>query len=237
MEINNLEGLTRYLLKRTVAHSPLSNHLKKLVLETDPVPDYYARGNFPPNKRDRNMHLYIPVKNNLADFCEKVLLMGRILNKKYDYNFHINPSQMVFNNQQCSCLRIRNEDITKLKIIIDEFSKQNFAFFDNKKVEMYESSIFYMHYTQFKRLDEDIYQDIDTEFKYFFAVNEHIGLDELLKRIQVIKNNCDFHLFDAFSAYLFGKYKIQDFVGIYSENCDSTRFPEFKVQLNKSFSL
>jgi hypothetical protein len=71
MEINNLEGLTRYLLKRTVAHSPLSNHLKKLVLETDPVPDYYARGNFPPNKRDRNMHLYSLLKTTWLIFAKK----------------------------------------------------------------------------------------------------------------------------------------------------------------------
>ncbi len=49
MDKVELHGLISYRLKIKVVRSPLSTQLKCLVLKSNPTPDYYAKGNFPPN--------------------------------------------------------------------------------------------------------------------------------------------------------------------------------------------
>jgi len=236
--MNNLDlhCLTRYNLKRNVARSPLSTQLKNLVLETDPTPDYYARNNFPPNKRDRNMHLYIPVKQHVNNFQEIVLTNICLLNKKYETNFYVNPGHMIFQKNNYQCIRIKETTAETLQIIIDEFKKLGFSFFKDTKVKIFESSIFYNQYTEFLEIEDGVYQDKGNESKYFFTISNHVDLDEFLSRIKNIKNNCNYHLFDAFSAYMFVKDSMQCFAGICSENCDKARFGELKQHLENSFN-
>lgn len=231
----DLQCLTRYNLKRNVARSPLSTQIKYLILETDPTPDYYARNNFPPNKRDRNMHLYIPIKHHINNFQEIVLTNICLLNKKHKTNFHVNPGHMIFQKKNYQCIRIKETDTNTLQIIIDEFKALGLSFFKDTKVKIFESSIFYNQYTEFLEIEDGVYQDKNNEFKFFFTISNHVELDEFLSKIKDIKNNCDYHLFDAFSSYMFVKDKMLCFAGIYSENCDKARFGELKENLEKSF--
>ena len=119
--------------------------------------------------------------------------------------------------------------------MIDEFKILGFSFLKDSKVDIYESSIFYNQYTEFLEIENGVFQDKNNEFKYFFTISTHVELNEFLNKMQNIKNNCNYHLFDAFSAYMFAKDKMLCFVGIYSENCDKSRFPELKQYLEKSF--
>jgi len=235
MEKIDLHGLTSYHLKKEVARSPLSTQLKYLVLESDPTPDYYARGNFPPNKRNREMHLFMPMKNNIIDFQEKVLIQTCILNNNNKTKLHINPGIMLYKKNEYQCLRIKETDLENLQLIADEFSKLGFVFFKDTKVNVYESSIFYKKYTEFVKLDEGIYQDKENEFRFFFSISEYVELDDFTNRINTIKNNCNYHMFDSFSSYLFYKDNMSNFVGIYSEDCDKERFGELGKYLEELF--
>ena len=104
-----------------------------------------------------------------------------------------------------------------------------------KKVEIYESSVFYNQYTEFLMIEDGVYQDKDNESKFFFSISNHLSLDNFLNKMNEIKNNCNFHLFDSFSSYMFVKNKMLCFAGIYSENCDKDRFSELKGHLEEVF--
>ncbi len=51
-------GMTCFRFEKKMDKSPLSSKNGCLILESDPNPDYYAKGNFPPNKHDKSWHLF-----------------------------------------------------------------------------------------------------------------------------------------------------------------------------------
>lgn len=55
--------MTCFRFEKKMDKSPLSSKNDCLLLESDPKPDYYAKGNFPPNQHDKSWYLYFPIKN------------------------------------------------------------------------------------------------------------------------------------------------------------------------------
>ena len=43
-------------------------------------------------------------------------------------------------------------------------------------------------------------------------------------------------MFDAFLSYTFTGHKVQDFIGIHSEHCDTNRFAELRNNIAKIFN-
>lgn len=236
MDDINLQGLTGFKNVKKLARSPFSNNLKHFVLETDPTPDYYARGNFPPNKRDRNMHYYMPIKNQLINFHELVLTQVAEINKKLGTDFHINPAIIMCNRRNYHSLRIRANDTERLEEMITELHKIGLEFLKDTKVAIYETTITYLRYTEFIELQENIYAENGNPFRYYFRVGKYYKINEYLEKMDIIKHNCDFHLFDSFFAYTLNKTGIVNFAGVYSENCDKNRFPELLQHINEQFA-
>ena len=232
----DINGFTCYNFKKEVARSPLSSDLKCLVLETDPTPDYYAKGNFPPNKRDADMHLFLPIRNQINCFQDIVLRKTCCLSEEHNTDLHVTPGQMIWKNENRQCIRIRGSEKSFLPQIIKELQKMGIEFMKDITVNMYESTIFYKKYTEYVNIEEDVYQDKNNPFRYFFVITNHIELDTFLKRMNTIKNNCDFHMFDSFLTYTFIKDKVQDFIGVYSEHCDKNRFGDLKTQIKEEFN-
>ncbi len=230
-----LHGLTCYNFIKEVARSPLSSEIKYLVLESDPTPDYYTRSNFPPNKRDAEMHLYLPIKKQVNCFQDIVLRETCCFNEEYKSDIHVTPGQMIFQNENLQAIRIRGSEMNYLPMLIEDLQKLGIEFMKDTKVKQYKSTIFYKKFTEFVKIEEDVYQDKDNVFRYFFAINCHIELDTFLKGMKTIKNNCDFHLFDSFLSFMFIKNKVQDFIGVYSEHCDKNRFGDLKQQIKEVF--
>ena len=74
MENTAMEGLVCISTKLNVARSPYSKELKYLILETDPTPGYYSKGNFPENKkRVFDHHLYLVDKNPINCLQDVIL--------------------------------------------------------------------------------------------------------------------------------------------------------------------
>jgi len=63
-----------------------------------------------------------------------------------------------------------------------------------------------------------------------------IDFDTFSNIIQKVKDNCNFHLFDASHTSIYYRNKIIDFVRIYSRHCDEKRLPEFKEKLEQEYS-
>ncbi len=236
MKTAELNGLTCYNFKKEVAHSPLSSELKCLILESDPTPDYYALNNFPPNKRDSEMHLFLPIKKSLNCFQDIVLRKTCCLNETFATDLHVTPGQLIFRNENHQCIRVRASETKHLKAVKDELEKIGIEFMSDTKINQYETTIFYKKYTEFVKIEENVYQDKANANRYFFPISNHIELNEFLEGIKTIKNNCDYHRFDSFLSFIFIKEKVQDFIGIYSEHCDKTRFGELKEQIKKIFN-
>jgi len=232
----NIEGLTCYSAEQTVASSPLSNNVKHLLLESDPANDYYSKGNFPPNEKHLNdRHLYIPIKKGIICFQDAVYKKAIQLSKKLGTDLTIYPGQMTMQNNHFQCIRMNTKSSKNLPFIIEEFKKMGIRIFPEKNINAYKSVIFYKKYTNFKNLEEGVYQDENNSNRYFFKIPSPIELDKLKKGIEKIKTNCEYHLFDSFYASLFHQNKISDFIGIYSKHCDESRFGELKQEIQKVF--
>lgn len=236
MKLEELHGFTCYNFKKVVARSPLSTANNCLILESNARPDYYAKKNFPPNKRDDEMHLYIPIRKSMNCFQDIIFRETCCFNKKYNTDVHITPGQMTYENKSRQVVRIRASEKEQIPNIIKDLKTLEIDFLKDTKVSEYESVIFFKKYTEFKELEDGVYQDVSRPFRYFFTINKKVDLETFIKGVKTIKNNCDFHMFDTFLAFTFVKDRVQDFIGISSEHCDINRFSELESNIKKVFN-
>ena len=106
-----------------------------------------------------------------------------------------------------------------------------------KLMEYCKAEGFINKYTEFAKIGDGIFQNSDDENHYFFEVPRLINFDEFLAGMEKIKNNCNYHLFDSFLTSIFLKDYTQDFIGIYSEHCDKSRFDELAKEIKKVFHV
>ncbi len=235
MENSNLQGFTCYNFKKDVARSPLGVEHKCLILESDPTPDYYAKAHFPPNKRSKNLHLFLPIKKSINCFQDVVLRSIYSLNSDKNIKLPVTAGQIIFKNENRQCIRVASSGVEHLPMIIENLSALGITFMKDTKIEMYQSTIYYKKYTSFTELEEGVYQDKNNEFRYFFAISDHIDLEKFLEGTKIMKDNCNYHMFDSFLSYIFIDNRVQDFIGVYSEHCAKNRFGELKQQIKNIF--
>jgi len=237
MENIAFQGLTCFTVKLEVGRCDRSTELGVLLLESNPNPGYYSKQNFPPNKKtSKDRHCYLLVKNTVNCFQDIVLRHTRDVKKKFKHKLHVTPGQMTFQNVSYQCIRINTSEIELIPELLSDLKSMGIDFISDKKVDKYTSLIYFKKYIEFIELKEGVYQDADLSARYFFSIPKLMEYKELESKMTLIKNNCEFHLFDTFLAHFFGKEKVQDFVGIYSEHCDENRFDELKKELKERFS-
>lgn len=230
------DGLTCFSVELEMARSPISDQKNCLILESDPTPDYYAKGNFPPNiNHVGDRHYFLPVKKSINCFQDMIYRKANQLADKYGSDFSIYPGQMTLLNEVHQCIRINTVNVKNLYKFIQEFKDLDIHFYHDKKIKNYNCYVYYKKYTVFVNIEEGVYQDENNADRYFFEIPKQFELQQFYLEIEKIKNNCDFHSFDAFMASLFYKGKIKEFVGVYSKHCDRSRFGELKQQIEKHF--
>ena len=236
MKTLDMDGLTCFSVELTVARSPLSDNMDFLILESDPTPDYYAKGNFPPNEKHvSDRHLYLPIKKSINCFQDVIYRKANQFTEKLGSALSIYPGQMTFQNAEHQCLRLNINTTEQLPSLIKEFTDLGLQFYSNKQVEAYKCFIYYKKYTAFVNIEDGVYQDKNNAYRYFFEIPHQIDFEAFKKGIEQIKNNCDYHLFDSFLVMLYYKDHIKDFIGVYSKHCDKSRFGELKQQIRKQF--
>ena len=230
------EGLTCFTVDLQVGHSPLSEKFNYLVLESNPEPDYYALQNFPPNQKHVNdRHIYLLAKYQKNCFQDIVLKATYKLKSKLNKDVRIFPGQMSFHNKDFQAIRINTTTTEEISIFINELEKDGIVLMGDRKAEPYTSLIYYKKYLEFVELEKGVFQDNDNENRYFFKIPGFVEFDEFRIRMDKIKNNCNYHLFDSFLASLFIKEEAHSFIGIYSKHCDKARFGDLKREINNLF--
>lgn len=231
-----LQGLTCFKIERMVDRSPLSESMKCLVLESDPNPEYYGLQNFPPNKEHvGDKHLYLLVKSKINCFQDVILRNAGKIREQLDFKMHIFPGSMTFQNKTYQCIRLDTNHIEQLPLLITELKKLDLALEKDHKIKAYKSLIYFKKFIEYVRVEDGVYQDKDNQNRYFFRVHKHLGFDDFTKGMRQIKNNCDFHLFDSFLTDMFYRNDVLDFIGIYSEHCEKSRFGELKQHIIELF--
>jgi len=231
-----IDGLTCFTVELTVARSPLSANLGCLILESDPTPDYYAKSNFPPNEnRVSDRHLLLPVKKSINCFQDVIYRKASLLAEKFGSVLSIYPGQMLFQNEERQCIRLNLNLTSQLSVLIKEFTDLGINFYPDKNTKPYSSLITYKKYTSFLNIEDGVYWDEKNPNRYFFEISNPVEFEQFKSGIEGIKNNCDYHLFDAFLVFLFFKDKVRDFIGIYSEHCATNRFSELRQEIKKTF--
>jgi len=236
MKTVNIDGLTCFSVELEVARSPLSDSMNYLILESDPTPGYYAKGDFPPNvKHVSDRHLYLPIKKSVNCFQDVIYRKANQFTKKLGSALSIYPGQMTFQNEDHQCLRLNLNTAEQLPVLIKEFTDLGLQFYLNKQVKTYNCNIYYKKYTSFINIEDGVYRDENNVHRYFFEIHHQVEFEVFKNGIEQIKNNCDYHLFDSYLVMLYYKDHIKDFIGIYSKHCDETRFGELKQEIKKQF--
>ncbi|MEN8116061.1 MAG: hypothetical protein ABFS16_03740 [Bacteroidota bacterium] len=235
MNKNKFDGLACYTVMKKLAKAPISKSLGHLVLESDPTPEYYSKNNFPVNKQVNDWNYYIPVKNQIICFQDIVLRNAHDIQKKIKSAAKIYPGQISFHHLNYSSIWVKSDSEDIIEPLIKEFEKLGFRFFNNRKVETFDSLIYFKKYTVFKKIGEGIYEDDNNADRFFFEIPDLINFEKFISGINRIKNSCNYHLFDSFLTSIFKKGTTQDFIGIYSKHCDKNRFDELKEEIQKTF--
>lgn len=237
MKKNSLNGFACITSELEVGRFQHSAKFKYLILESDPLPRYYADSDIPDGEfHIGDHHFYLLIKNPLSCFQDVVLRHAIAIKEKHKLNLHIFPGQMTYQNKIHPCIRINTPETAQIEPVIKELIKVGIKFVNDTKVKPYLSRIQYKRYIEFVTLDSGIYQDSTNLYRFFIKMPGDIEFDRFQEIIKRIKNNCDFHLFDAFLTYLFYGDSILDFAGVYSTHCDQNRFVEFKTELEKEFA-
>ncbi|MCK5822027.1 MAG: hypothetical protein KAH17_09070 [Bacteroidales bacterium] len=236
MANNDFNGITCFTLEQEVAHSALSDSLNVLMLDSDPNPSYYSRQNFPPSeKKTAEKHLYILAKKHINCFQDIIIRHARQIGNETNQGLEVFAGQMTYQNEPRQCVRINATDTTQLPILLSKLAELDVQLINNKKVTPYTSLIFYKKFIEFIQIEEGVYADKNNKNRFFFAVDKQLDYAELSTGIQIIKNNCNYHLFDAFLASAFVDNMALDFVGIYSDHCDKNRFGELKENIKRVY--
>lgn len=233
MPTKNFEGLTCFTEELEVA----SFNLKETdiqILESDYLPGYYSKGDFPLKKENyQKHHFYLPVKKSVICFQDVVLKIAARIKKEFKAEMHVSPGQMTFQNKNYQCVKIRANETKQMKLLVSELQNAGINFFPPHKVEPYKSVIYTKRYVSFTEIFEGIYRDQDCEGRYFIQLQETPEYPLFKEIISKIKYNCKFHLFDSFLSSHINKNKVIDFAGIYSEHCQKERLNELKAELEK----
>ncbi len=230
-----MSGFACFTFNQIVARSPISKDINCLILESDPNPNYYAKGNFPPNKHIYDWHLYLPIKNKVNCFQDIVIRNLARLHDLFNLSLHISPGQMTLNNEYHQAIRINTKDINHIPLVIEELEKMGFKLMADKRIKEYKSELYFKKYTEFIEIEEGVYQDSLVPERFFFSIPNSIEFDRFTKGMEQIKNSCNFHLFDTYLVYLFVKGRVENLIGIYSNHCDKNRFGELKEQIKEVF--
>jgi len=229
-------GVACYNAKVKLGRSPLSSKHGLLILETNHQPDYYALANFPPNKHQSNWRLFLLVKKHIDCFQDLILKRAYQIKKELSEDIEIMPGQIEFQRDEYQCVRINLTNTDLLETIIKDLESTNIKFISDKKVNEFETIVFYKRYTELVKIGEDFYKDYKIPGQYYFPIEKNIEFSEFTESVKKIKNNCNFHMFDSFQLFMFIEGgKGQDFIGIFSDHCDEDRFPELKNSIKKFF--
>ncbi|MEN8228087.1 MAG: hypothetical protein ABFS38_08010 [Bacteroidota bacterium] len=230
------EGFTCFAFDVNVSRSPLSDSIGHLLLESSSFPDYYARNNFPPNKNHfTDRHLYLLVKEQLICFQDHVLRSAYLLRQKQNLTIKAFPGQIKYHNQVYQSIRINLKDIEELPLLIEELESLGIDIVKDKKAADDNSHVVYKKYTEYEKLDDGIFRDHHNENRYFFSVPRLLDYNQFSEAMDQIKRSCNYNLFDSFLSYLFVREKMMEFIGIYSNHCDQSRFKDLKMEISRRF--
>lgn len=236
--MNNItySGLTCISRSYNLKRLDFDKNCKHLILHSGNAKGYYSRGNFlHDQKKSQDFHLFLIVKKGSSCFQDVVIREGIKIARDFKCEIHLSPGQINFENKPTLAIRFRPTEIEHLDTVVKALTKHNIKFVKDKKIEPFQSTIFYKRYIEFKQLQDGVFQDNNIDSRYFIQMPGLISYEEFEKMMNKIKNTTKFKMFDYFLAQLYHKDKMIDFAGVYSKNCQIDMFDEFKKEIIKQY--
>ncbi|MCD6201546.1 MAG: hypothetical protein J7K46_07050 [Bacteroidales bacterium] len=128
-------------------------------------------------------------------------------------------------------IRVRTDETSQLNPLIETYRELGIQFMKDRKINPYEATVQFKRFTKFEKTDEEIYKDRENPNRHFIKIPVDIDIDLFEKIIFSIKNNCNFHMFDASLVYLNCGDNFIDMASIYSDHCEESRLPELRKSL------
>jgi len=220
--------------RQMMAKYPANDH-GILILESSPETAYYSRAGFPENlKTVKDHHLYLVVKKPSPCFQDRVMRRSHRLKEELGISFHVAPGMITYRNRIYSTIRIRTSETELIPRFIEEFRKIGIRFLATRNVAPYEAFVQIKRYTDFVLMEPGIFRDADNPKRYFVTIPKDIDFEVFEDLIREVKNNCNFHMFDASLIYLNCGSRFLDMVSVYSDHCEEERLSELKNLLEEN---
>ena len=237
MKSEGITGIGAITLKLEVTASSIGSNFNTLLLCSDPNPGYYSRQNFPPNQESAaENHYYILIKNPIPCFQDEIFRIREELSAGREKKLRIYPGQMTYLKSKSQCIRINTSSLSDVEELLAKLRDHNIPVVSHCKSEKYISTICYKKPLTLSKIQDNVYEDRNNPYRYFFSVMKTTDIEELDTGMDRIKSNCNFHLFDAFQAWIQMDDQLLDFIGIFSKHCDKNRFAELQENIEKVFN-
>ena len=216
-----------------------SSKCDKLVLSSNHPDGYYERLAVEKNTVKEH-HFFLLVKKEVTCFQDRVFRTVSFYEKKKNLDIHVFPGRIDYQNKSHSCIRFRESELDYVLELIPEFEERGIEFFDNKRVKIkpYEAVVQFKKFIDADEIGKGVYKDNIAKNIYYVPLVDDIDFEFFKKLIDYIRNNCDFKSFDASLIYSHdNNYSVQDYIMIYSLNCEERRLTEFREKLSDALKV
>jgi len=235
MHSNNIEGYACFAEQLDLALSPFSEKGGVLILESDPEPGYFSKKGFPENlAHASDHHLYIITKHPVTCFQDWVIQHSFEVKNRLKINLHISPGQLTYLNNPHNGIRMRTQEVKSIKPFLDDLKKIDIEFIKHTKhIEPYKSIVHFKKHIEISPVGDGIFSDVNDKNRHFIELPKSMEFNEFEKLVEIIKNNCQFNMFNTAYVSLTRRDKVMNLIAIYSKHCDEDRLPEFKYYVEK----
>ncbi|MCF8373777.1 MAG: hypothetical protein K9H64_19300 [Bacteroidales bacterium] len=223
---NDIQAYGCVTKKETLASYSQGESFKEFVLEAnEPFPGYYCAGNLPFGKSCKPSYLFFIIKPAIACTEDYIIRVTQKIKQLYKFDFDACPGQLtLFNNLQPH-IRIHTEDLSIIPDLIKAYKENGIVFQKNKKVKPYTSMIRIKKYFDLEYISEGVFKLRDNEFFKYIRIPKEIDWKSFETITMTIKNTYDFKNYDYALSAIYQKCGFEDYVRIFSENCDCSKLP------------
>ena len=231
-----LSGFACFSQKLEVAPFTEKDFRNILILESDPQQGYFFGGKLPEKTLSGDHHLYLPIKQSIPCFQDKVIRYAHVIMLEQKHLLHVSPGQMTFENKPHACIRVRMNELGELNTFIDDMEALGIEFYCKRRfktVKPYISLVQFKKFIALEKLQEKVYRSLYDQHVHFVEISKDIDYSFFENLIEDIKNNCELNMFNTSLVYFHTLDKTIDFVAIYSHECNEERLPLLAEFLEK----
>jgi|AntRauTorckE6833_2_1112554.scaffolds.fasta_scaffold00314_22 hypothetical protein len=217
-------GSIGYIVKKeSLSTYQTETPIRQLVLEDmHPFPGYYEFFNIPRNEIELVPRNLFAVMTSFRNICEDdiIRITQHVKEKIPDLQFDCVLGHITLFNQLRSVLRIKTEDLSRVKEILQAYENQGIKFDKNRNIKEVKTLIRVRKFLEMEEIEQDIFKDLEQENSYYIKLPHEVPWDEFEVITKIIKTNFEYKSFDAALGMIYIKQGVVDLLRVYDVDAD-----------------